>query len=273
MKSTPEEIEAALASYRKTSAERNKRALQLYVDAIVNSRFEDETTESEFTEEEMNQERIGQQGDIVGDTLDDLSQPTELLDRYDELAPELSLEGTVGGTLDPEKRASLAEAYFKALEAALKERAPDEVNDTISVPEEFRVLAKHVIGIRSPDLPQDHCQHAVNFWSDESIFDHSKIPSRILAPGDIPGKLAVHERVALGWNPGSTTDCDWTCVYAQESDDSWAWIFVWSDPSGARAFDTIPDLLEWFLEFTESDPPLFEGVTAEDVIDRKVFCF
>ncbi|KAG6359706.1 hypothetical protein INS49_010758 [Diaporthe citri] len=241
MKSFPEEIESALASYRKTSAERNKRAIQVYVDAVVNADFEDETTESEFTEDEMNQERIGQLGDVVQDTLDDLTQPTELLDRYDELALKLSLDGTAGGDIDPEERASLAEAYFKALEAALKEKAPDEVKDTISVPEEFRVLAKH---------------------------NHSEIASRILAPSDIPGKHAVDERVASGWNLGSTVDCDWTCVYAQESDDSWAWKFVWPDQSNSRAFDTIPDLMEWFLEFSESDPPVLGGVTAENVIDR-----
>lgn len=41
------------------------------------------------------------------------------------------------------------------------------------------------------------------------------------------------------------------------------------------ALNTTPDVLEWFLEFTESDPPVLEavleGVTAENVIDHEVF--
>lgn len=273
MKSTPEEIEAALANFRKVSAERNRRSLQVFVDAIVNADFEDEETATEFTEEEMDQERMGQLGEIVEDDLDVLTHPAELMDRFDELAPKLSLDGTSGGDMDPEERANVAEAYFKALEAALKEKAPDEVSDTISAPEEFRVLARHVLGIRGPGLPKEHTEHDMSFWSDEGIGNHAKIPSRILAPGDIPGKHALDERAALGWTPGSTVNCDWTCVYVKESDDSssWVWKFVWSDPSGSRVFDTIPELLEWFLEFTDEDPPVLEGVTAENVIDREVW--
>jgi hypothetical protein len=34
------------------------------------------------------------------------------IDRYDELAPKLCLDGTFGGDLDSEERASLAEAYI-----------------------------------------------------------------------------------------------------------------------------------------------------------------
>lgn len=81
MKSTPEEIEAALANYRKVTAERNKRDLQIFVDAIVNADFEDEQVRDEFTDEQMHKERMGQLGELVQDDLDNLSQPTELMER------------------------------------------------------------------------------------------------------------------------------------------------------------------------------------------------
>ncbi|KAL2284689.1 hypothetical protein FJTKL_08775 [Diaporthe vaccinii] len=106
MKSTPEEIEAALANYRKVTAERNKRDLQIFVDAIVNADFEDEQVRDEFTDEQMHKERMGQLGELVQDDLDHLSQPTELMERYDELAASLYLDGTFGGDIDPEKRAN-----------------------------------------------------------------------------------------------------------------------------------------------------------------------
>lgn len=271
MKPTPEEIEAALANYRKITAERNKRVLQVYVDAIVNAEFEDERIASEYTEEEMHKERMEQLGELVEDDLDGLTQPTELIERYDEMAAKLYLDGTPGGDLDPEARANLVEPYFKALEAALREKAPDEVKETISAPEEIRVLARHVTGILGSGLPHEQTMHGMSFWSDEGMGNHAKIPSRILAPDQVGGAQVVDGRIALGYHSGSTVNCEWTCVYAQEPDDSWAWKYLWSDPSQWKVFDTITELLEWFLDFTDEPPPLLEGVTAEDVIDRMVY--
>ncbi|KAI3391714.1 hypothetical protein diail_6878 [Diaporthe ilicicola] len=272
MKSTPEEVEAALANYRKITAERNKRVLQVFVDAIVNAEFEDEQVADEFTEEEMHKERMEQLGELVENGLDFLTQPTELMDRYDELAAELYLDGTHGGHQDPEVRANWTEPYFQALEAALREKAPDEVKGTISVPEEFRVLARHVTGICGPGLPHEQTMHPMSFWVDEGMGDHAKIPSRILAAEDTEVVvLALDERVALGWKPGSTIECEWICVYVQEEDGSWTWKFVYSETGMTQMFDTIPDLLEWFLRYTEDGVPLLEGVTAEDVIDRAVW--
>lgn len=271
MKSTPEEIEAALANYRKITAERNKRELQVFVDAIVNADFAEETTAEEFTKEEMDKERMEQVAELVEDDLDFLTGPAELMDRYDELAARLTLDGTTGGDLEPEERANITEPYFRALEAALRERAPDEVKETISVPEEFRVLARHVTGICGPGLPFAQTMFPMSFWSDEGMGDHAKIPSRILSPEDTNVERDLEERIVLGYNPGTTIECEWYCVYVQEEDGSWAWKFVYSEVGQTQVFDTIPDLLEWFLRYTEEGTPVVEGVTAEDVIDRGVW--
>ncbi|POS71413.1 hypothetical protein DHEL01_v210192 [Diaporthe helianthi] len=165
MKSTPAEIEAALANYRKVTAERNKRELQVFVDAIVKADFAEEVTATEFTKERMDKERMEQLGELVQEDLNFLTHPTELMDRYDELAARLYLDGTSGGDLDPEKRASYTEPYFEALGAALKEKAPDEVKEIISVPEEFRVLARHVTGICGPGLPHHQTMFPMSFWA------------------------------------------------------------------------------------------------------------
>ncbi|KAI7780784.1 hypothetical protein LA080_015575 [Diaporthe eres] len=246
MKSTPEEIEAALANYRKVTAERNKRDLQIFVDAIVNADFEDEQVRDEFTDEQMHKERMGQLGELVQDDLDHLSQPTELMERYDELAA----------------------TYFKALEAALRERAPEEVKETISVPEEFRVLARHITGICGPGLPKNHTERGITF-SCVGAFD--EISSRMLTPEETRADLVIDERIALGWNPGHATYCEWKCVYAQQADGSWAWEFLFFDDFDARAFDNISELLEYLLEMSDDEPPVLEGVTAEDVIERAVW--
>lgn len=68
------------------------------------------------------------------------------------------------------------------------------------------VLAKHVLDRRGPGLLKEHKEDAMNFWSNESIRNHSDIPSRILIPDDIPEEHALDEKIALRWNPGSTVD-------------------------------------------------------------------
>lgn len=104
MKSTAAEIEAALANYRKVSAERNKRLLEVYIDAITKAEFTDEVIREETSDEEWAEEQLGALGYLIGLDLGELrevgvSEPADLLGRYDELAGELSLDGTAGGVL------------------------------------------------------------------------------------------------------------------------------------------------------------------------------
>ncbi|KAK7699513.1 hypothetical protein SLS64_011651 [Diaporthe eres] len=96
MKSTAAEIEAALANYRKVSAERYKRLPAVYIDA---------TTKAEFTDKQI---RKG-----ISD------------EDYDKIAGLLGLDGTTCGNLLPESRAEYAASYFDALYAALEEKAPE----------------------------------------------------------------------------------------------------------------------------------------------------
>ncbi|KAG8158541.1 hypothetical protein KVR01_011663 [Diaporthe batatas] len=271
MKSTAEEIEAALANYRRVTAERNRRELQVFVDAIVGAGYADEETAAEFTEEEMDKERMGQVADLVEDELDFLAGPAELMGRYDELAARLRLDGTVGGDLDPEARARSVEPFFQALESALKEKAPADVREIISAPEEFRVLGRHVTGICGPGLPHEQTMYPKSLWTSEGGVDHATISSRILSPEDTNLEGDFGGRIALGWEPGTTIECQWICVFVQEEDGSWTWKFVYCEVGQTQVFDTIPDLLEWFLRYTEEGTPLLEGVTAEVVIDRGVW--
>lgn len=57
-------------------------------------------------------------------------------------------------------------------------------------------------------------------------------------------------------DPGDTVSCEWICVYAQGSDDSWAWKFPYCDDGNMWALDTNVDFLEWFLEVTDDEQPV-----------------
>lgn len=99
MKSTAAEIEAALAYYRKISAERIKRLLGVYIDAVTKAKFTDELIREETGDEEWKEEQINALRDLVDAELDNLGmfKLTDLLDRFDRFAAALSLEGTSCG--------------------------------------------------------------------------------------------------------------------------------------------------------------------------------
>lgn len=270
MRSTTAEIEDAIAEWRSTNASRNKQFLKIYVDAIMNA--EDE----EADEQDLNKDRLDSLASILGDTseslaADGIATPPEFLERFDELAPKYCLDGTQGGDCTPQERADISNREFTELEAVLKERAPEGVvRDTITVPEEFRVLARHVLGICGPHLPKDQNVIAMNFWADDVT---QSLASRVHEPFDIPfggGDLAGSAglEVALGWCPGVCTDGDFVCVYSRELDgDEWAWRFVWIGPGDLYVCDTIPELFKWLLDdMAKSQLPDLEGMTNSDIL-------
>lgn len=258
MKSTAAEIEAALVTWRSTNASRNKQRLKVYVDAIMNA--EDE----EADEEDLSRDRLDSLAALLEDTTesltaDGIATPAEFLARFDELAPKYRLDGTQGGDCTAQERADISNKEFAELESVLKARAPEGVvRDTITVPDEFRVLARHVLGICGPHLPNDQNINAMNFWADDIT---QSLDSRVHRPSDIPfggGDLAGSAglEVALGWCSGLCTDGDFVCVYSRELDgDEWAWRFVWTGPGDLYVCDTIPELFQWLLDVMGASPP------------------
>lgn len=270
MRSTAAEIEEVLAEWRSTNASRNKQRLKIYVDAIMNAEDEDDT------EEELKEERLWSLGSVLEESLeglvaDGIATPAEFLERFDELAPKYRLDGTQGGDCTPQERAEISNREFTELEAVLKERAPEGViRDTITVPEEFRVLARHVLGICGPHLPKDQNQIAMNFWANDAT---RSLAQSVYEPSDIPfgaGNLAGDAglEVALGWCPGSCMDGDFVCVYSRELDgDEWGWRFVWTGPGDLYVCDTIPELFRWLLYDMANDSlPDIECMTVSDIL-------
>lgn len=270
MKSTAAEVEAALANYRKVSAERNKRLLAVYIDAITKAQFTDEKIREEISDEEWQEEQMAALAELLDSDMEDLEMfaPTDLLDSYDKIAGLIGLDGTTCGNLIPESRAGYAASYFDALDAALKEKAPEEVKKIISAPEEFRVIARHVLEIIGSMLPDDKNRHTMSFWKDDGVWDHSKIPARITRPETLEYPWNIDEKVALLWDPGMVLEGEFSCLYIQEPDGTWNWKFGWRWQGDEQIFDNIPELFEWYLSTLESDPPDLEGLTAEDVMNR-----
>lgn len=270
MKSTAAEIEAALANFRRVSGARNKRLLKVYVDAIRRAEFTDEEIRKEMSDEDWQEEQMRALCELVDTELEDLDifTPTELPERFDRFAGTLCLDGTSDSNIYPDYRAERAAAYFDALDGALKEKAPEEIKEIVSALEDFRVLARQVLGILGPVLPDEMTKDIMSFWQDDGVWDNSKIPARVTRSEDLEHPWSIDRKIALLWDPGMVLEGEFRCLYVQESDGTWNWNFGWRSQGDERTFDNIPDLFEWYLQNLETEPPNLEGLTAEAVMNR-----
>lgn len=83
------------------------------------------------------------------DGLEGISAPGDVLDRYEELATKVRLDGTM--TIeDPETRAAKRQEYMSALSDSLREKSLEEVRGTMAIPEEFRELSEPVDRVLGP---------------------------------------------------------------------------------------------------------------------------
>lgn len=142
------------------------------------------------------------------------------------------------------------------------------VKHIVSAPEEFRVIARHVLGIIGSMLPDDTNKHTMSFWQDDGVWDHLKIPTRIKRLESLEYPWDIGEKVALLWGPVMVLEGEFSCFYIQEPDGTWSWKFGWRWQGDEQISDNIPELFEWYLSTLESEPPGLVGLTAEAVMNR-----
>lgn len=117
-------------------------------------------------------------------------------------------------------------------------------------------------------LPDDMTKHTMSFWQDDGIRDNSKIPAHVTRRENADFPWDIDQKVALMWNPGTVLEGEFSCLYVQDPDGTWKWMFGWQWQGDERTWDNIPELLEWYLWTLDSDLPNLEGLTAEAVIER-----
>ncbi|TEA16385.1 hypothetical protein C8034_v001144 [Colletotrichum sidae] len=133
--------------------ERNRRILEVYVPAVAAIQTEEGGLEND-DESTYNRTRLGSLRSVCGDELERVaSTPMEVLDHYDERAGLCDLDGCNGPRPpDTEEEVARQENRLADLERRLREHCLPEVRDTITAPEELRVLARHVRGLSGPRL-------------------------------------------------------------------------------------------------------------------------
>ncbi|KAK1997922.1 hypothetical protein LX36DRAFT_51534 [Colletotrichum falcatum] len=256
MASSPEDIEASLAKYRSYIAAENRRALEVYVPFFATAVPDD------LEDDDIEQLRLDGLNSLLDTDLKhfDITEPSELLTRYDELAPKTGLDGTYmllehEGTLD--EREATRREYLSIIEENLKAKSREDVRETISIPEEFRVLAGLVDGIVGFGLPLFRNMAQPAFWWGCRDTDGYSYAKRVMTPEELTEHADLPRcwQIAGGWAPGTGPDANFSIIYSRHSDDDpWKWRYTISTAlDGTHIFETIPEFLAWYTHFGEDD--------------------
>ncbi|OIW24854.1 hypothetical protein CONLIGDRAFT_72629 [Coniochaeta ligniaria NRRL 30616] len=297
MLSTREEIRSALEAYCSYIAGENRRALEILVPIIANWVPDEDW---ELAEDEILPQKLKFLGGLVDipDVSPRLSDPTDLLTRYEELVPLSELDGVrrfrvlrEGGPgeepvevlADQEYRARKFDEYAAAVEAALKERCIEEARGTIAVPEELRILSElGVDGLLGPGLQYHRSMWGCAFWAGPGE-EPEKLISRVSGPVTVHGRyrttlaswagLEEDEWVmAGGWDTGDCIDGQWCyAMYCRRvSEEEFAWRYTVGSQYDSQVFDTIPQLLDYIKDFWETS---IDQIRRDDANEESLCCW
>ncbi|KAK7959596.1 uncharacterized protein PG986_004450 [Apiospora aurea] len=276
------EILEGLANYRKHVAARNRYALEQYVRLAETAEPNDlvaDLDEAAIAEERMRflEYFVGQGFDRLAGGRE-LKRPADLLAHYDEVAPQLGLDGTCRPcSLSEADRRLNREAYVAAIEAYLRAHCRASVRDGIAFPAELLVVAEQVDCLHGPGLEPEREQQGIPFWT---MLDLQKTPQLVVEPDELAGASSLVEvsdlEVAAGWNCGHGYPGDAYVLLCREppaeaddkdNDDArpWSWKYTVDIDFAARLFHSIPEFLEAYKDICAVDTAVYPEYGVEDV--------
>ncbi|RKU41392.1 hypothetical protein DL546_004712 [Coniochaeta pulveracea] len=255
MLSTREEIKSALDAYHSYIAANSRRALETLIPIIANwVPAEDDDT----TEKEVPLLRLKSLNRLVDyrPVIRRLSDPTEVLTRWDELVPLLELDGVrrfrlpgldeeededgvrhpLAVLADQEYRELKFNEYIAVVEAALKDRVLEEARGTVAFPEELRILFElGVDGLNGIGLQIWRGMFGCAFWDGLGQGNLEDVASRVQVPDT---KI--------------------------EDEKQFAWRYTTGSEYGGQIFDTIPQLLDYYQGYEQYSMDYYVGDYANE---------
>ncbi|KAK8062430.1 hypothetical protein PG997_014527 [Apiospora hydei] len=258
------EILEALANYRQHVAARNRYALEQYVPLAESAEPNDLV--ADMDEDGIAEERMFFLEYFVGQGFDrlaggrELRRPADLLTHYDEVAPQLGLDGTCRPTPCLPAR-------------ALPRLGPGRHR----LPPELLVVAEQVDCLHGPGLEPEREQQGIPFWT---MLDLEKTPQFVVEPDELAGTSSLVEvsdlEVAAGWNCGHGYPGDAYVLLCreplaegddEENDDArpWSWKYTVDIDFAARLFHSMPEFLEAYKDICAVDTAVYPEYGLEDV--------
>ncbi|KZL81075.1 fad binding domain-containing protein [Colletotrichum incanum] len=171
---------------------------------------------------------------------------------------------------------------FPHLEQALKKTCLKEVQESITIPKELRILAEHVKALTGPGFTAHKSRCQTSFWP--GIFHGSDVAEEIAKTVKTPEEIsliAVNKgwKCATGWEPGYGYECYFYIVCCRKavqpgqdaSSEARSWKYTSADPMDFGMFGTIPDLLAWYRRYREKAVPEASGLRGEDFLNGDIF--
>ncbi|KAF4448960.1 fad binding domain-containing [Fusarium albosuccineum] len=264
----------ALSEYRARIGEANRRAMSILIPQIEAADMGDpELFESPEEEEEM---RIAFVHHFlgVGSTDPPIKRASDVLDNWDSLVSQLSLDGVTVDP-DPEWRATQHEKYRSAILECLSHlECP---TGQWALPSDFEVLMQHVDSLDGPGWYRlrDHGERIV-FWPGWGLHGDSHSPGERIqkkvrtgqAITDWVRELEEYD-VAGGWEcsaHGNESYCyAFYCRPKGDENQGWSWRYAASmGQFGNELFDDLVAVLKWNTRNVEVTGHDLE-ITAEEV--------
>ncbi|KAI0147781.1 hypothetical protein GGR57DRAFT_244612 [Xylariaceae sp. FL1272] len=249
MRSSFEEIAQALERFRSHRLQANRIVLEKIIPMIERATVpEDNGSDDERTRRYQKLRVKFLEEEVVHQPLN-MDRPGEFLERWDDF------KHIVDGTWVDQDRAQAVVSkneFFSKVEAALKEKAPEELRESITVPDELRLLLEQVDGVCGPGLAE---------WN--SLFHGWFFSGCLEVEGEVPyGPFQDDEScegfdVAIGFKMGDGIHMECWAILSRtkaESDQPWEWRYLVNFfEFGQRIFNTIPDALDGFASLEEPD--------------------
>ncbi|KAI0509501.1 hypothetical protein F5B22DRAFT_616548 [Xylaria bambusicola] len=262
MYSSSEEITEALEKFRAVRSSANRPVLEKIIPVIENTQ---PSNPSNGRTKHYQRLRIGSLEELLESEPLDIRRPSELLERWDDF--KHIVDGTSVGS-DEAERITRRNTFFSAVEAGLKEKSPENVRESITVPSELRLLAEQVDVIWVPKLSY---QVDGAFFD---LYDSSRVNSPEVGVDPPYGEeytdyeTCEEYETAIGFQIGDGQDLDCWVVFSRNKNDSnqpWEWRYATNrNECGIRVFDTIPDA---FAEFASYGEPTKHGIDHWDIGD------
>ncbi|KAI1771873.1 hypothetical protein F4818DRAFT_193155 [Hypoxylon cercidicola] len=261
------DVLSALAAYREHIGGNNHRVMSALIPQIESVDM-DEPDIFESPEEEEGA-RLGYVSTLLGipegNTQPPIERPSDVLEYWDVLAPQLALDGASVHP-DPVYRTAKRKAYTSAVLRGLE---PIECpTGTWTFPRDFEVVMQNVDTLEGPgwSLFREQGEHLI-FWEGCKI-DDKRMGKKCETGQEIMNNVGIKYDVAGGWACGYGNESVCYIMYSRlkgATDQDWSWRYVANlGQFGIEIFDDVKAVLGWYqglVEPTESD---FE-ITAEEV--------
>ncbi|KAI1354661.1 hypothetical protein F5Y01DRAFT_329377 [Xylaria sp. FL0043] len=269
MYSSSEEITQALEKFRACRVSANRPVLEKIIPVI-------ERTQPPDTSDGRTEHYQRLRREFLEDLLESgplgIDRPSELLERWDDF--KHIVDGTSVES-DEALRITRSNTFFSAVEAGLKEKSPEDVRESITVPSELRLLAEQVDAIWGPGLAEEVSKFDGAFFD---LYDSGRVNTPEIQ-ADVPsGPFLMDDETCeefetvIGFQIGDGMDLECWAIFSRNrdnSDEPWEWRYMINRfEYGLRIFDTIPDALACFATWGE---PTEHGMDYWDGIGHRVY--